>query len=41
LIHEAFVAAVLTYKINKKDVGMIMKSAVAISPRILTSMIKK
>ena len=29
--------AVLTYKIRRKAVGMIIKSAVAIKPRILTS----
>jgi hypothetical protein len=32
--------AVLTYKISKKEVGIIINNAVAISPRIFTSIIK-
>jgi len=33
--------AVFTYKINKNDVGIIINKAVAVSPKMLTSMIVK
>ena len=32
--------AVLTYKINKKEVGIIINKAVAINPRIFTSIFR-
>lgn len=35
------VAAVLTYRISKKEVGIIINKAVAINPRIFTSIMLK
>lgn len=34
------IAAVLTYKISKKDVGIIINKAVAVKPKMFTSIIK-
>ena len=35
----ASLEAVFTYKINKKEVGIIINNAVAVKPKILTSII--
>ena len=40
MFYDSFVASVWTYKINKKEVGIIINNAVAITARIFTS-IKK
>ena len=39
LYYASWLEAVLTYKIRRNDVGIIIKSAVAIRPRILTSIL--
>jgi hypothetical protein len=39
--YSSEVLAVFTYRINRNDVGIIIKRAVAITPRMLTSILKK